>query len=46
MSVRITAMKEGASLWDPGCSKLGVSLVTDPAVRSEPGILDLYSIGL
>jgi hypothetical protein len=42
LSVRITATKDGASLWDLGCSNLGVSLVTDPEVRSEPGISELY----
>lgn len=44
LSVRITATKEGASLWDPGCSRVGVSLVTDPEVRSKPGIAELYRV--
>jgi len=42
VSGRITATKEHVGLWDPGCSKLGVSLVTGPKAESEPGITELY----
>lgn len=42
MTVRITSTKEGASLWSPGCSKLGVSLHVDRKHQSESGIVELY----
>lgn len=42
MTVRITSTKEGASLWNPGCSKLGVSLHVDREYQSESGIVELY----
>lgn len=42
MTVRITSTKEGASLWNPGCSKLGVSLHVDREYQSESGIAELY----
>lgn len=42
MTVRITSTKEGASLWNPECSKLGVSLHVDRESQSESGIVALY----
>ena len=41
MTVRITATKEGASLWDPACTKVGLRLHSDPATSSDPAMLEL-----
>lgn len=42
VTVRITSIKEGTSLWSPACSKRGVGLHVDREARSETGIAALY----
>jgi hypothetical protein len=42
VTVRITSVKEGSSVWSPACSKLGVGLHIDREARSESGITALY----
>ena len=38
VTVRLTSMKEGTSLWSPACSKLGVGLLTDDEARPDSGV--------
>jgi hypothetical protein len=44
VTVRITATKEGASLWSPDCKKFGVDLLTDASAKSQPGIVALDQV--
>jgi hypothetical protein len=38
ITVRLTSMKEGTSLWSPACPKLGVGLLMDGEARPDSGI--------
>jgi hypothetical protein len=41
VTVRILSTKEGASLWNPDCRRLGVWLRIEPDARTGPGIAEL-----
>ena len=38
VTVRLTSMKEGTSLWSPACSNLGVGLLIDDEARPDSGV--------
>jgi hypothetical protein len=41
MTVRITATKEGTSLWNPSCAKDAIGMLIDAPSESGPGLLEL-----
>jgi hypothetical protein len=40
--VRITATKDGSSVWDPACSKSGFRFQIAPVAQDRPDILKLH----